>query len=285
MLKLIVLKRFLFLFILIFSASLVQALEIEVKPAVAWQGKVISVKITSAEDFSSIKARFIGKTFTCFKDGSDFKGIVGVPLNQKPGRYPLRLTAYRKQGKKENFRLLISVEATSFPVSKFYLKPSRNKLRSPKIVNNEWFRIEKVLLVEDLLNKRSDLFVLPAKGPISQGFGHREIINDKLAGQHRGVDFAVPVSTEVIAPNNGKVVFADQLQAFGGAMVVDHGQGIQTLYFHLSKFIAKVGQDVKKGSVIALSGNSGISSGPHLHWGMSVHNLRVDPMQWVKNEI
>ena len=68
-------------------------------------------------------------------------------------------------------------------------------------------------------------------------------------------------------------------------MVVDHGQGIHTLYFHLSRFVAEVGQNVSKGAVIAFSGNSGVSSGPHLHWGMSVQNLRVDPMQWVKYEM
>ena len=92
----------------------------------------------------------------------------------------------------------------------------------------------------------------------------------------------MPIGTKVKAANNGKVVFAQKLSAFGGTIVIDHGQGVHTLYFHLSKFLAVVGQEVSKGTVIALSGNSGISSGPHLHWGMSVHDLRVNPLQWTK---
>jgi murein DD-endopeptidase MepM/ murein hydrolase activator NlpD len=77
------------------------------------------------------------------------------------------------------------------------------------------------------------------------------------------------------------VVFADDLKAFGGTVVIDHGQGVNTLYFHLSKIGVTVGQSIKKGEAIGLTGNTGISSGPHLHWGLSVHNVRVDPNQWV----
>jgi len=98
------------------------------------------------------------------------------------------------------------------------------------------------------------------------------------------MDIAVLPGSHVLAANNGKVVFAKKLKAFGGTVVVDHGQGIHTLYFHLSKFVAKAGEAVNKGQLLALSGNTGVSSGPHLHWGMSAHNLRVDPSQWVKNE-
>jgi murein DD-endopeptidase MepM/ murein hydrolase activator NlpD len=99
------------------------------------------------------------------------------------------------------------------------------------------------------------------------------------------VDIAAAVGTKVKAPNAGKVVFGEKLKAFGGTMVLDHGQGVHTLYFHLSKLLAEVGAKVEKGTVIALSGNTGVSSGAHLHWGMSVHNLRVDPIQWTKYEI
>jgi murein DD-endopeptidase MepM/ murein hydrolase activator NlpD len=113
-------------------------------------------------------------------------------------------------------------------------------------------------------------------------FGTQEYVNRKKRGQHRGFDIAVPIGTKVKAANNGKVVFAQKLAAFGGTVVLDHGQGVHTLYFHLSRFLVDVGQAVGKGEGIALSGNSGISSGPHLHWGMSVHNLRVDPNQWTR---
>ncbi|MFH1542889.1 MAG: M23 family metallopeptidase, partial [bacterium] len=177
------------------------------------------------------------------------------------------------------------VWATNFPSSRYYLPPAKEKLKAPQIVDNEWPQIEKVLLVEDSDKLWQGRFSPPNGGRISQGFGYKTIVNGKASGAHRGTDIATYEGQTVLAPNRGKVVMAQNFQAFGGTMVLDHGQGIHTLYFHLSSFEAEVGTVVEKGDIIAKSGNTGVSSGPHLHWGMSVHNLRVDPMQWVKYEI
>ena len=261
------------------------AYEIKLSSPVAWTGKVITVAVVSAEGVTSVKAKFLGKTVNCFKQEQGFRGIIGVPVEQKPGYYKLKLIFAKQDGTVRTRTKQIKVWATKFPFSKFWLKPSRNKLRTRRIINNEWAQIEKVLLVESSQKKWRGAFSWPVKDRVSQAFGFRQIINGKKCGAHRGVDIAVPSGTPIKAPNRGKVVFAQKLKAFGGTMVVDHGQGIQTLYFHLSKLIAKVGQEVEAGTVIALSGNSGISSGAHLHWGMSVHNLRVDPLQWIKHEI
>jgi murein DD-endopeptidase MepM/ murein hydrolase activator NlpD len=174
------------------------------------------------------------------------------------------------------------VRKTKFPFVSFWLKPAKKKLFTGDLIAREWARIEKTLLVEFERQRWRGLFTLPAKGPTSMVFGTIERVNGRRTGQHRGLDIAVPMGTKIKAPNHGRVVFAEHLKAFGGTIVLDHGQGVHTLYFHLSKFLAKVGQEVSKGDIIALSGNSGISSGPHLHWGMSVHNLRVDPGQWTR---
>ncbi|MBN2058765.1 MAG: M23 family metallopeptidase [Candidatus Saganbacteria bacterium] len=256
----------------------------QVHPQIAWQGKTLAVKVP-AEDVASVSGIFLGQKFLCYKKGDVYKGIIGVPLDQKPGYYKLKLFITRTDGAKETRIKQLKVWSTRFPYSKFWLPPARNKLRARQIVNNEWALIDKVLRQEATAQRWQGKFIDPVTGEVSQGFGHKQIINGKAAGSHRGVDYTVISGTEVIAPNNGKIVFADRLQAFGGTMVLDHGQGIHTLYFHLSKMIAPVGQEVKKGQVIALSGNSGVSSGAHLHWGMSVHNLRVDPKQWVKYDI
>jgi murein DD-endopeptidase MepM/ murein hydrolase activator NlpD len=276
------------LFLLILSLRIVafaQQINMVVQPDIAWSGKVTQINVCSLEGAAKIEALFLGEKFECYKNGSGFKGIVGVPINQQPGFYDLKLIVTQNNGEKFEEIKKLKIWPTKFPFTKFWLKPARNKLRARNIVDEEWAQIEKVLVVEAPQQLWSGKFSLPCEGPISQGFGHREIINGKRAGNHRGVDIAVVSGTEVRAPNQGKVVFAEMLKAFGGTIVIDHGQGVHTLYFHLSKFIAEVGQNVSKGDPIALSGNSGISSGAHLHWGMSVHNLRVDPMQWVKNEI
>jgi hypothetical protein len=259
--------------------------DLVVKPNIAWQGKTLTVKLISPEGIAWVKGRFLGQDFVCYKADSDFRGIIGVPLDQKPGHYDLSLYIYNKDGTLNSLHRRIKVWSTKFPFSRFWLRPSKRKLMTRELIEKEWAMIEKVLLMESPAQLWKGRFLRPVKGRVSQGFGHRQIINGRRAGSHRGVDFAVFNGTEIKAPNRGKVVFARRLKAFGGTLVLDHGQGIYTLYFHLSKINPKVGQAVKKGEVIGLSGDSGISSGPHLHWGMSVHNLRVDPMQWVKHEI
>lgn len=256
-----------------------------VEPSVAWQGKTLVVKVLSAEGVAEIKGSFLDQQFKGYKNGGDFRGIVGVPIDQEPGGYNLKLIITSKNGKIEETNKEMRVRPTKFPFSKFWLPPARDKLRAREIIDEEWARIEKVLLVNDPVQRWKGRFFLPAFERISQGFGHRQIINGKRAGSHRGVDIVVPAGTKVKAPNAGKVVFREKLKAFGGTMVLDHGQGVHTLYFHLSKLSAEVGKQVEKGEVIALSGNSGVSSGAHLHWGLSVHDLRVDPMQWVNTII
>ncbi|MEA3493532.1 MAG: M23 family metallopeptidase [Candidatus Margulisiibacteriota bacterium] len=265
--------------------SSVCGLGIVTSPKIAWQGKVLKVKLISAEGISSVKGSFLGRKFPCYRKGDDYRGIIGVPINQKPGYYDLRLIVTKDDGSIVTLEEKMKLWPTRFPFSKFWLKPSRNKLRSPKIVNNEWGRIEKVLIAKDPKQRWEGKFIKPLDSIVTQGFGHRQIINGRRAGSHRGVDYRAKIGTPIKSPNNGEVVFVDKLKAFGGTLVIDHGQGIHTLYFHLSKIVPEVGDEVKKGEIIALSGNSGVSSGPHLHWGMSVHNLRVDPDQWVKYDI
>jgi len=282
--KLKVFKILLLISLLFLPAFASDAAEI-ISPTFAYQGKVIKVEIVSAEAGLTATGAFLGQKFKLFPSESGYKGIVGIPIDQKIGQFPLAVTLMGSDNKQQQLIINIDVSKTVFPISRFWLPPARNKLRARTIVDDEWGRIEKVLLVEEQDQRWGGKFVLPVQGERSQSFGQREIINNKPAGNHRGVDLAVNVGTAVKAPNSGKVVFAGKLNAFGGTMVVDHGQGIHTLYFHLSKFVAKVGDLVKPGTIIALSGNTGISSGAHLHWAMSVHDLRVDPLQWTQQEL
>lgn len=262
-----------------------QDFDLVIEPKIAWQGKVLTIKVLSAEGIAEVKASFLGQEFKCYKNGDDFQGIVGVPINQKPGHYNLRLTFTRADGYEKRTVSKVKSWATKFPSSKFWLRPSKKRLLKKELIDKEWAKIEKVLTVEASKQSWKGKFLLPVEGELSQGFGYRQIINGKKSGSHRGVDIAVQNGTKIRAPNRGKVVYVGRLKVFGGTMVLDHGQGVQTLYFHLSRIYWGVGKEVEKGQVIGLSGDSGVSSAPHLHWGMSVHNLRVDPMQWVKYEI
>jgi murein DD-endopeptidase MepM/ murein hydrolase activator NlpD len=99
---------------------------------------------------------------------------------------------------------------------------------------------------------------------------------------HSGTDLSAPAGTEVVATNHGRVVLVGNFFFAGGSVVLDHGGGLHTMYFHLSEFKVEEGVMVRKGDVIALSGMTGRVTGPHLHWGARSSGARVDPLQLIE---
>jgi murein DD-endopeptidase MepM/ murein hydrolase activator NlpD len=125
-------------------------------------------------------------------------------------------------------------------------------------------------------------WIRPVSGGIVSPFGRRTIINDLERSTHSGVDLKAAEGTPIKAANGGRVVLvADHF--FGGlSVVIDHGGGIHSMYFHLSEVSAKAGQIVEKGELIGLSGSSGRATGPHLHFGIRLHGDRVSPLRLIE---
>jgi murein DD-endopeptidase MepM/ murein hydrolase activator NlpD len=119
-------------------------------------------------------------------------------------------------------------------------------------------------------------FIQPLNNPITSVYGTRRVYNNAKKGQHLGTDYRAFVGEKVPATNRGKVVFSGDLFYTGGTVIIDHGLNIFTVYGHLSQTIAKEGTMVERGDVIALSGNTGRTSGPHLHWGVKVQGQYID---------
>jgi len=114
-------------------------------------------------------------------------------------------------------------------------------------------------------------------GRLSSPFGLRRFFNGEERNPHSGLDFAVPAGTQVKAPADGVVTIVDDYFFNGKTVFIDHGQGLVTMYCHLSAFDVVVGQTVKRGQVIARVGSTGRATGPHLHWNVSLNGQRVDP--------
>jgi len=121
---------------------------------------------------------------------------------------------------------------------------------------------------------------------VTSPFGERRSYNGgPVSSYHDGVDFGAPEGTPVYAPAAGIVVLAEPLTVRGYAVIIDHGLGIFTGYWHLSDILVEAGQQVKKGDLIAAVGNTGLSTGSHLHWELRVGGIAVDPLQWVEQEM
>ena len=115
--------------------------------------------------------------------------------------------------------------------------------------------------------------------------GTREFANGKKKGQHTGNDFGANAGlrTLIRASNSGTVVMARPFDYYGNTVVIDHGQGIYSIYYHLSRIAVKEGQSVNQGGILGNMGSTGVSTSPHLHYGFSVHDVIVDGLQWIKD--
>jgi murein DD-endopeptidase MepM/ murein hydrolase activator NlpD len=120
-------------------------------------------------------------------------------------------------------------------------------------------------------------FVLPLPGKLSTPFGLGRILNGEPRSPHSGVDLRAKLGEPVRAANHGRIVLVGDFFFHGKAVVIDHGWGLYTMYFHLSKVKVSEGDLVGKGYVIGLAGSTGRATGPHLHWGVRLEGARVDP--------
>jgi murein DD-endopeptidase MepM/ murein hydrolase activator NlpD len=128
----------------------------------------------------------------------------------------------------------------------------------------------------------SSKFILPLSTFITSDFGKARVYNGSLKGYHSGTDFRAKVGTPLVASNDGVVALVKDRFYSGGTVLINHGQGIYTCYFHMSKFDVEKNQRVKKGQRIGYSGQSGRVTGPHLHFAVRINSVQVDPLQFVE---
>ena len=125
----------------------------------------------------------------------------------------------------------------------------------------------------------SGTFLKPVPGDVRGPFGRKSIINEQPRSPHSGVDLKGEKGTPIKAINNGRVALMGNHFFTGLSVVIDHGGGIQSMYFHLDKITVKKEQMVSKGHIIGLVGSTGRSTGPHLHWGIRNNGARVNPLR------
>lgn len=125
-------------------------------------------------------------------------------------------------------------------------------------------------------------FAQPMESQVTSVYGTKRVYNKQKKGQHLGIDYRASIGDKVPASNRGRVVFAGDLFYTGGTVIIDHGLDIFTVYGHLSKTTVNAGDIVDRGDLIGLSGNSGRTSGPHLHWGVKIQGQYVDGMALIE---
>jgi murein DD-endopeptidase MepM/ murein hydrolase activator NlpD len=208
-----------------------------------------------------------------------FKAVVGIDLKTDPGTYPLALTVDGRSLTRD-----VVIARKKYPVQKLTLPEDMVVLSSDNEARADREQ-RKMAAIWPFDSQRvwkgSFIDPLPGKA-VGTPFGVRRIINNIPKNPHSGVDITADEGEPVKAPNDGVVILVDDQFYSGNSVVLDHGQGIYTMFFHLSKFKVKYGQAVRKGDVIALVGSTGRATGAHLHWGVRVQGAKVDPLALIK---
>ena len=170
--------------------------------------------------------------------------------------------------KKRNY----NIERLSLP--RKMVEPGKKLLKRIRRENVAIFKAKKVVSKERFWEGD---FIKPVKGKIADNYGARRILNDVQKKPHSGNDIRAFAGSKIKSPNGGRIIYVDDTYYGGKTVIVDHGQGLSTLYMHLSKILVNHGDRVKKGETIGLVGSTGRSTGPHLHWGAYLGSLKVDP--------
>ncbi|HWR58770.1 MAG TPA: M23 family metallopeptidase [Thermodesulfovibrionales bacterium] len=266
-------------FLMLLSHTSADAFRVNVSPSKIDPGDAFTIMISGAETSEAPNAFMGGKRVLLASCGdSCFIGIGAVDISTRPGIYKIEVHIGEKKVSRN-----LSVNRGRFP-TKFLTLPEGKVFLSPEDSQRAEREQEKLDTIWSTLTDRlwEGNFVFPLKNIISTSFGVKRIMNRKKTSVHKGIDIKGKEGDEVKAANRGKVVLAEELFFGGNTVVLDHGQGIYTIYMHLSAFKVKQAETIQKGAVIGHVGSSGRSSGPHLHFGVKVMQVSANPASLVK---
>lgn len=215
------------------------------------------------------------------QDHDQWVALIGLPLTTTVGKKTI-LIEYDGDDTQQYFQ----VKAKTYPRQD--VKISEERFVTPNAADLKRIAKETQTIQSILGSYRETAsvplnFSWPVKGIISSPFGLQRFFNGQARAPHSGIDIAVPAGTKVLAPASGIIKGVGSYFFNGNTIFIDHGQGLITIYCHLSKILVHDGESVTAGEVIGLVGQTGRATGPHLHWGLSVNNARIDPRLFLTN--
>jgi len=257
---------------------------VRAQPTKLVNGGPVLFQVKTPGKLDSLSGTWLGHqlTFSYTSASKTWFVLAGVSFETKPGKYTLELSG-KRAGNQEplQFSHAFLVGAAKYPkievkltVEHKFTEPSTEQLKQIE---------EDKKTKQEYLNRVtperewSGSFTAPAEAATSDVFGSQRIFNGVAQREHQGLDYRVPTGTPVAAMNDGTILLARFLYFEGNCVVIDHGQGLLTLYFHLSEIKVKEGDPVKRGNIIGLSGGTGRATGPHLHVAVRWQGTYLDP--------
>jgi murein DD-endopeptidase MepM/ murein hydrolase activator NlpD len=261
------------------------SMSIEISPTVVPQGGIGLLHVQTNRPVS-LTASLQGRPLPLYQENGQWYGLVGVFAGTPTTTWPMVITATDTLGgptivaQKE-----MRITAREFTLDEVILtQETLGLLSDATAVQKEADMVTALVTPRTPIRLWSGPFLQPVQGEVTTTYGQRRSYNGSPAGEyHGGIDLGIDEGTPVLATNTGKVVFAGLTSVRGNLVIVDHGWGLYSGYFHMSAIKVQVGQTVKRGDTIGLVGTTGLSTGPHLHWQIWLGGNPVDPnslLQW-----
>jgi len=261
----------------------------ELSASTVKQGGAFAVEIHS-QALSAATARFQGRDYPLVDDGVVWFALIGVgqPVGSivvlPAGEYPIQVRYQLTGSRTINVTTLtLTVEPVDFPTDSLDISPQLLQLVTPELEAEEAQVLKGAYSAFTPVQRWRGAFAEPVSGEVTTVFAARRSYNGgPVSGSHEGIDIAVPFGAQVHASAAGTVVWTGELPDRGEGVIIDHGLGLFTGYYHLSEIDARTGQSVGKGDVIGLVGTTGFSTGPHVHWEVVIGETNVDGLMFEK---
>ena len=251
------------------------------KPLEVFQGDIVELKIPGI-GLTAVDGRMGKATIPFYSSGSGYyTALVGADLEAKPGLVTVFVKGTTTTGIQRDSRMTLLIKPKAFKKESFSVAAEFDQLSPETIerIRQDQEQFSRAFMTSAPERLWEGPFLLPLPNEVSSPFGYRRVINGTPRAPHTGVDLKAALGTEVLAANHGRIVLVGDYFFSGHSLVLDHGGGLYTMYFHLSEFKVEMGMAVRKGDVIGLSGMTGRVTGPHLHWGARINGARVDPFE------
>ena len=240
-------------------------------------GGIAVIELAASTSAARPTAYYQSKRVMVIGGAGHWQAVVGIPLDTSPGEQTLEISVPGSEPQQVSF----SVQAKEYETQ--HLTITNKRMVEPSAT--DLLRIEKeTKIIQTSLRHFSEAdevplnFAVPVQGPLSSPFGLRRFFNEQPRKPHSGLDLAAPKGAPIKAPAAGTVIAVGNYFFNGNTVVLDHGQGLISMYSHMDRITVKEGQHVTLGTPLGAVGMTGRVTGPHLHWTISLNDTRVDPL-------
>lgn len=257
---------------------------VDVSPQPVSRGETVAFRIVTTQPVTC-GLTLLDQVEPCYDvDGTRtaWVGLVGLPALLSVGEVPLAIVLQTDAGEAAEVTLPLVVSAGRYDYERLDLPADRQSLLDPVASQSETARIAALRTLRSPARYWTYPFSLPVQSAVTSYYGSRRSYGYGFGSYHAGTDFDGEIGMVVRTPTPGVVVLADTLVVRGNAVVIDHGWGVVSGYWHLARIDVEVGQEVSVGDQIGLLGNTGLSTGAHLHWELWINGVAVNVLSWLR---